>query len=190
MHVREAEERDVEAIVLLRERVATEGRWIAEVTPEDRPEGQRLYLDRIRRPHSTVLVTESEEAIDGVIAIDLVGGIAALGMFVDSASRGFGKGTSLLAAAIGWARSQSAHKVGLDVWPHNEPAISLYRRAGFVTEGRRRRHYRRRNGELWDVVHMGLVLDHASPGSSFDPSDHNVITDDLHASNNTGDRRS
>ncbi|WP_425546771.1 GNAT family N-acetyltransferase [Actinopolymorpha rutila] len=117
------------AIVLLRECVAAEGRWIVESSPEDRLEGRRLYLARIRQLHSTVLVTESVDAIDGVIAIDLVGGVAALGMFVDSASRSLGKGTALPAAAIRWARSQSAHKVSLDVWPHNEPAISLYRRA-------------------------------------------------------------
>jgi len=29
-----------------------------------------------------------------------------------------------------------------------------------------RRHYRRRSGELWDAVIMGLVLDETSPGSS------------------------
>ncbi|WP_020575312.1 GNAT family N-acetyltransferase [Actinopolymorpha alba] len=168
MDVREAKERDVEAILLLRERVAAEDRWIAETTPDDRPAGRRLYVDRIQRPSCSVLVSESEGVIDGVAAVDLVDGIAALGMFVDAASRGLGKGTALLTAAIAWARSQGAHKVGLDVWPHNEPAIRLYRRAGFVTEGRRLRHYRRRNGEVWDVVQMGLILDHTSPGCRFD----------------------
>jgi RimJ/RimL family protein N-acetyltransferase len=44
------------------------------------------------------------------------------------------------------------------VWPHNDRAIALYEKLGFVEEGRLRRHYRRRNGELWDAVVMGLVL--------------------------------
>ena len=47
----------------------------------------------------------------------------------------------------------------LQAWPHNTGAIALYRRAGFVEEGVLRRHYRRRNGELWGVVVMGLLLD-------------------------------
>jgi RimJ/RimL family protein N-acetyltransferase len=46
----------------------------------------------------------------------------------------------------------------LEVWPHNTAAIALYRRVGFVEEGRKRRHYRRRNGELWDAVLMGMEL--------------------------------
>jgi putative acetyltransferase len=57
--------------------------------------------------------------------------------------------------------------VTLELWPHNRAARRLYERAGFVEEGRRRRHYRRRSGELWDSVVMGLVLDETSPGSRF-----------------------
>ena len=52
------------------------------------------------------------------------------------------------------------------MWPHNHAARRLYRRHGFVEEGRLRRHYSRRNGELWDAVVMGLVLDEERPGSS------------------------
>jgi RimJ/RimL family protein N-acetyltransferase len=67
-------------------------------------------------------------------------------------------GSALLSAAIAWAREAGAHKVALQVWPHNEAAIALYRKFGFEQEGRLRRHYRRRNGELWDAVVMGLCL--------------------------------
>jgi RimJ/RimL family protein N-acetyltransferase len=51
-----------------------------------------------------------------------------------------------------------ARKVALEVRPHNHVAIRLYQRAGFECEGRLRRHYRRRNGELWDAILMGLSL--------------------------------
>jgi ribosomal protein S18 acetylase RimI-like enzyme len=57
--------------------------------------------------------------------------------------------------------------VALQVWPHNERAIALYRKFGFQVEGRLVRHYRRRNGELWDAIPMALVLDTTSPGSPF-----------------------
>ncbi len=53
--------------------------------------------------------------------------------------------------------------VAAQVWPHNSSAIELYHRAGFVEEGRKRRHYRRRNGEIWDAVLMGRPLVETSP---------------------------
>jgi hypothetical protein len=34
----------------------------------------------------------------------------------------------------------------------------LYRKSGFVEEGRRARHYRRASGELRDSIVMGLLL--------------------------------
>jgi RimJ/RimL family protein N-acetyltransferase len=68
-------------------------------------------------------------------------------------------------AGIAWAREHGAHKVTLTVWPHNRSAIALYAKVGFVEEGRFRRQYRRRNGELWDAIAMGLVLDQESPGA-------------------------
>jgi ribosomal protein S18 acetylase RimI-like enzyme len=67
-------------------------------------------------------------------------------------------GSALLEAAIERARSDGLHKLALDVFPHNTAAIALYRKFGFVEEGRRAKHYRRASGELWDSVVMGLVL--------------------------------
>ncbi|MGH9121188.1 MAG: GNAT family N-acetyltransferase, partial [Acidimicrobiales bacterium] len=81
------------------------------------------------------------------------------GMLVTREWRGRGAGSALLQAALEWARDNGAHKMALEVWPHNEGAIRLYERFGFVEEGRKRRHYRRRNGELWDSVLMGRSLD-------------------------------
>lgn len=72
--------------------------------------------------------------------------------------RGRGVGSALLAAAIEWARGRNLHKLSLGVFAHNTPAIALYRKFGFVEEGRRVKQYRRTNGELWDAVDMGLLL--------------------------------
>jgi ribosomal protein S18 acetylase RimI-like enzyme len=64
----------------------------------------------------------------------------------------------MLAAAIERAREDGLHKLSLEVFPHNGAAIALYRKFGFVEEGRRVRHYRRANGERWDSIVMGLEL--------------------------------
>ena len=70
-----------------------------------------------------------------------------------------GQAARHLAEAIDQARTAGAHKVALQVWPHNAAAIALYERFGFQREGYLTRHYRRRSGELWDAVVMGLPLD-------------------------------
>jgi RimJ/RimL family protein N-acetyltransferase len=78
---------------------------------------------------------------------------------VARAYRGRGIGSALLEASIGWARQAGAHKIALEVWPHNEAAIALYEKFGFEREGYLRKHWRRRSGELWDSVVMGLLLE-------------------------------
>jgi len=67
-------------------------------------------------------------------------------------------GSALLRAAIAWARGAGLHKLCLEVFAHNEAGIALYRKAGFVEEGRRTGQYRRASGELWDAIVMGLAL--------------------------------
>ena len=48
-----------------------------------------------------------------------------------------GIGRALLDAAERWARERGVRKLELHVFPHNEAAIALYERAGFVREGYR-----------------------------------------------------
>ena len=85
-------------------------------------------------------------------------GFAELGMAVARAWRGRGVGSALIAAAIDAAREDGFHKLSLSVFAHNDAAIALYRKFGFVEEGRRVKHYRRSSGELWDAIDMGLLL--------------------------------
>jgi RimJ/RimL family protein N-acetyltransferase len=67
-------------------------------------------------------------------------------------------GSALLLAAIDWAREHGLHKLSLEVFAHNSSAIALYRKSGFVAEGRRVRQFRRASGELWDSIIMGRAL--------------------------------
>jgi len=85
-------------------------------------------------------------------------GYGEIGMAVAREWRGRGVGSALMVAAIDWARQRGLHKLSLSVFVHNEAAIALYRKFGFVEEGRRIKHYRRASGELWDTVEMGLLL--------------------------------
>lgn len=86
-------------------------------------------------------------------------GPSAIGMSVAEPWRGRGVGSALLEAAIAWAREEGVHKLTLEVFPHNEAALALYRKFGFEEEGHLRGQYRRRSGERWDAVVMGLLLE-------------------------------
>ncbi len=85
-------------------------------------------------------------------------GFGEIGMAIAHEWRGRGVGSALLAAAIERGRERGLHKLSLSVFPHNAAAIALYRKFGFVEEGRRVKHYRRAGGELWDALEMGLLL--------------------------------
>ena len=105
------------------------------------------------------LVAVAGAEIVGSLHIDLSRyGFGEIGMAVAREWRGRGAGSALLAAAIEWARERGLHKLTLAVFPHNEAAIALYRKFGFVEEGRRVKQIRRASGELWDTVEMGLLL--------------------------------
>jgi RimJ/RimL family protein N-acetyltransferase len=104
-------------------------------------------------------VAEADGEIVGMLHVERSRfGFGELGMAVARPWRGRGVGTALLEAAMKWAREEGLHKLSLSVFPHNAAAIALYRRFGFVEEGRRIKHFRRASGELWDAIDMGLLL--------------------------------
>lgn len=159
VRVRPAEERDVEALLDLYEAVAAEGTHIGGEAPIDRPRRRNAWLATIRGDVSGCsLVAEAGGDVVGQLGMTGSGRVD-LGMWIAPPWRGRGVGSRLVAAGIEWARGEGAYKVTLEVWPHNDAAIALYEKFGFVREGYLRKHWRRRNGELWDSVVMGLVLD-------------------------------
>jgi RimJ/RimL family protein N-acetyltransferase len=157
MRVRQATAGDLDQLLDLNEAVAAEGIHIAAEAPIDRESKRATYQSMIDASDATILVAEVDGRIVGMGGINGTG-VAELGMYVAAGSRRMGVGSALLEGAIAWARQKGAHKISLDVWPHNDAARSLYRKFGFVEEGYLRHHYRRRNGELWDAVLMGLPL--------------------------------
>jgi ribosomal protein S18 acetylase RimI-like enzyme len=106
----------------------------------------------------TIIAVAGTEVVGSVHVDRSRHGFGEVGMAVAREWRGRGVGSALLAAAIDWARERGLHKLSLSVFPHNTAAIALYRKFGFVEEGRRVKQYRRSSGELWDAVDMGLML--------------------------------
>ena len=160
VRVREATLADVDRLLELVVAVAGEGRWISVEAPVDVAQRRRRMVEELEGNQTVMLVAEAGGELVGQLDLRLARyGVADLGMLVAAGWRGRGVGTALLDEAVRRAREAGAHKIALQVWPHNTAAIALYERFGFQREGHLRRHYRRRSGELWDAVVMGLPLD-------------------------------
>jgi RimJ/RimL family protein N-acetyltransferase len=163
MPVRRAREPDLPAVFDSFERTAAEGKWIGSELPLDRTDRIARWRDFIAGTEGVMLVAEIDGEIVGGSSLQWIGhsgtGLLGLGMWLDAPYRGRGLGTALLTESITWAKDNGAHKITLEVWPHNDAALALYRRFGFEQEGYLRRHWRRRNGELWDSIVMGLLLE-------------------------------
>jgi RimJ/RimL family protein N-acetyltransferase len=153
VEIRPAEEGDRRPLALLFAAVAEEGDGIAAEPPID-VEKRAAAWDLER----TLVAVAGGEVVGLLFVIESPFGFGEIGMMVAADRRGRGVGTALVAAAIEWARARGLHKLTLSVFPHNEAAIGLYRKFGFVEEGRLRKHLRRDSGELWDLIEMGLLL--------------------------------
>ena len=82
---------------------------------------------------------------------------AALGMAVHDDYHGRGVGTALMVACLDLADNWlNLHRVELDVYVDNEPALRLYKKFGFVIEGRLV-DYAFRDGAYVDVYMMARL---------------------------------
>ena len=153
--IRGARPDDAPAMARLFAAVAAERDRIGTEPPVDIDERSEHFA----RSAASSLVAESGGRVVGMVNVD-VGrfGAGEVGMLVDAAWRGRGVGAGLMDAAIEWARAEGLHKLCLEVFPTNAPALALYRKCGFVEEGRRVEQYRRASGEHWDSIAMGLLL--------------------------------
>jgi ribosomal protein S18 acetylase RimI-like enzyme len=153
--VRPASVDDAKALAELFAAVAEERDGIASEPPVDIDERASLFA----RSFASSVVAVADSQLIGMLHVEVTRhGFGEIGMLVDRGWRGRGVGSALMQAAIGLARERSLHKLCLEVFAHNAAAIALYRKCGFVEEGRRTRQYRRTSGELWDSIVMGLPL--------------------------------
>jgi RimJ/RimL family protein N-acetyltransferase len=164
MIIRRAEPSDAEGLTRLGEAVGSEPEgWLVTSNGWRQVSDERRYLRAIRRyPNAAVFVAEDERQIVGRLSIardqhPASRHVADLGLMVAMSHRRRGIGTGLLEAALDWARHSEVRKLELHVFPHNEAAIRLYEKFGFVHEGYRRGHYRRGN-EYVDAILMAYFV--------------------------------
>ena len=155
--LRPAEPRDARSFLTFWSAIVAEGRYVrseAVGTPA------RVYRARFRRSwtdREAQVVALDAGRVVGHVYIQREGHpvtrhVATLGIAVAADRRGRGIGSALMAEAFRWAESVGVEKVMLSVYPHNATAIALYRRFGFVEEGRLVGHSRKSSGPEDEIL--------------------------------------
>lgn len=141
-------------MLLLFDRVAEERIWIGTEPGYDRALYRKNWERWIDDPRFYLTVALDGDRIVGNLNLVPDPDGFEVGMLVDAEYRNQGIGTALLADAFEWAREHDIRAVHLNVFPHNEAARALYRKMGFIEVEQQLARIRRRNGEVWDVIHM------------------------------------
>jgi len=149
---------DWDELLDLLEAVASERQWIGHEAPIDRQERRGRWKRFEDERNHEGFAAVAGGGIVGHLGLHDMNGLVEIGMYVAAEWRGRGVGTALMQAGLDWARIRHAHKITLQMWPHNEAGRALYAKFGFVEEGYLKRHWKRRNGDIWDAVVMGLHL--------------------------------
>jgi putative acetyltransferase len=157
VEIRPGRPRDARSLRAHISAVAAERRYI-------RIEGEIWSVGQLRRrlrrpwtPDRAEIVAISDDRVIGSLSIAREAGpitrhVSSLGMSVDREWRGRGIGSALLAEAFRWVRWAGVEKVSLTVYPDNEPARGLYRKFGFVEEGRLTGHSKKSYGYEDEVI--------------------------------------
>jgi ribosomal protein S18 acetylase RimI-like enzyme len=131
--------------------VGGEGLWIGAEPPV--PDRAKEIVEQFVASATDVmfLALVDGEAVGWISGETEKDGRVELGMGIVDGFRGQGIGSALMEELIGWAGGRT---LILRVFPHNERAIGLYRKFGFVAQARQVGVWPRRNGDFWDLIFM------------------------------------
>ncbi|HEX6231341.1 MAG TPA: diaminopimelate decarboxylase [Actinomycetota bacterium] len=169
--VRPSRPRDARSFLEGYREVAEEGRRIqTEVVDRSVGHYRRRFRRSMNRDWAHLVALDGDRVVGSLsirrhVEHPALRHVATLGMHVVRSHRGRGIGSALMAEAFRWARRFGIERIELAVYPHNDPAIALYRRFGFVEEGRLVRHAKKSYGyedEVLMAVWLGREL--GSPG--------------------------
>ncbi len=164
--IRATEPRDLASLVECLNAVFTERRFLAFTAALPVAEATAYHAANIAAGHPHCVALDGDRVVglcDVVPAapprVEAQRHCATLGMLLAPDYRGRGIGEQLIRAALAacvgrWQRVQ------LSVYSHNERAVRLYRKVGFVEEGRRIGAWQL-DGETSDIIDM-VYFTHAS----------------------------
>jgi len=119
------------------------------------------FLEDSNRLPLIIVDNTSHEAVGDITLLDVdQQNSAALVRIALSRADFYGKGyaRNAMEALLNYAFSEGGiNRVELEVYPFNDRAIQLYRKLGFVEEGRKRQAYRDVEGVFHDVIVMSFL---------------------------------
>ena len=124
----------------------------------------RFLQEKADSDNGIEILAEVEGAVAGLAGFDAVGSREKLrhradfGISVDRQYWNLGIGTALMNACIECARKAGYLQIELSVVAENEPAIAMYKKAGFVEFGRNPRGFKSRFTGYQELVYMRMEL--------------------------------
>lgn len=166
--LRPAQPEDARSFLSFWKAIVAEGGY---VRSEEVETPARVYRARFRRSwtdrEAQVMALDGGRVVGHVYvqreAHPVTRHVATLGIAVSADRRGLGIGRALMAEAFRWARSVRVEKIMLSVYPHNHAAIALYRRFGFVEEGRLVGHSRKSTGYEDEILMSAWIEEGGAP---------------------------
>lgn len=161
--IRTARAEDASRILQLQKAVILEGTFLITVTEEFNKtvEQQKEWIEGIlANDRETLLVAETSSGIVGWIVClssnrSRLTHTCSLGMMIEKEYRNMGIGKRLVEAIVEWATlNPQLEKLSLGVFATNERAIALYKKMGFLEEGRKIREFKINENEYIDDVLM------------------------------------
>lgn len=156
-------EDDAEALLAYLDAVRRETDCLMFDPADDLPSERAWIRGALEDPLALKIAAEADGAIVGLCEVRADGGLrrqrhrAEIGISIRAAWCNRGLGTLLMRELIDWSRRQDGLTVlRLGVFAHNERAIAVYHKLGFVEEGIRRRAVRYTDGTYVDERMMSL----------------------------------
>ncbi|MED2974239.1 GNAT family N-acetyltransferase [Fictibacillus sp. B-59209] len=161
--VRTVKLEDALAVLTIQKEVVAEGEFLPTIsaefkkTDDHQREWIRLLLENERE---TMLVAEMNNEIVGWIVFlsqnrIRLSHVGSIGMMIKKEYRSMGIGKKLINELLNWAKKNTLiEKVGLGVLSSNQRAISLYKKMGFLEEGRKVREIKINNENYVDDILM------------------------------------
>lgn len=160
--VRPAEPRDAASFHRMWTEIIAEGLVRSQAVSRPVRHYKRLFRNALTERVAWIAAVTSDGDVVGFLSATreehpVTSHVATIGLGVRKERRGEGVGSALVSEAFRWARGAGVRKIILSVYPMNTPAIALYRKFGFIEEGRLVNQSRKAYG-YEDEILMGRWL--------------------------------
>lgn len=157
--IRNAEAKDAEEIIIMVKQVIDETGFF----PHTAEEFNLTAEQEVEYIKSTALflLVEIDEKIVGSVTLDRsnlikLNHIVTFGITILKEYCGLGIGSLLMEKVIEWTKFNGVEKIELEVFENNTSAIMLYKKFGFIEEGRKRKYIKTNEG-YQDMILMGRL---------------------------------